>query len=186
MTMLLRMVNIRHPAASAVRGMLWQTQRCYDMHEPVLQSAGVASMGWDGSWMGGLAVWFSERDISVLGGGGLPWRCAAGECLVDMTTVHKKMLSEDWCEVAAWRCSDMLGHDGRMRVDLVSDGGWSHRMLGAQRCESKWRSAITELVEQWRAEYITHAGTVWRWVPMHVLEHNYLAQVTDAGEVSIF
>ena len=123
--MLLRMVNIRHPAASAARGMLWQTQRCYCMHEPMLQSADVASMGWDGTWMGGLAVWLSERDISVLGGGGLPRRYAAGACLVDMTTLHKKMLSEGCCEVAAWRCSDMLRHDGRVRVDLVSYGGWS-------------------------------------------------------------
>ena len=28
----LRMVNIKHPAASAVKGMMWQTQRCYGMH----------------------------------------------------------------------------------------------------------------------------------------------------------
>ena len=79
----------------------------------------------------------------------------------------------------------MLRHDGRMGVDLVSDGGRSHRMLGAQGCGSKWRSAVTELLEQWRAEYITHEGTVWRWDPTHVLEHGYLARVTEAGEVSI-
>ena len=155
------------------------------MHEPVLQSADVASMGCDGTWAGKLVVWLSERDVSVLGGDGLPWRCTADECLVDMTTVHKKMLSEGCCEVVAWRCSDMLRHDDRLRVDLVSDGGWFHRMLGALKCGGKWWSAVTELVEQWRAEHITHEGTVWRWDPMHVLEHRYLAQVTDAGEVSI-
>ena len=59
-------------------------------------------------------------------------------------------------------CSDMLRHDGRMRVDLVSDGGWSHRMLGAQKCGGKWRSTVKDLVEQWRAEHVTHEGTVWR------------------------
>ena len=64
----------------------------------------------------------------------------------------------------------MLRHDGRMRVDLVSDGGWSHRMLGAQKCGDKWQSTGEGLIEQWRAEHVTHEGTVWRWDPTHVAE----------------
>ena len=90
----------------------------------------------------------------------MPWRCAADECLVDMTDVHEKLLSEGCCEVAAWRCSDMLRHDGRTRVGLVSDGGWSHRMMGASKCGDKWQSTVEGLVEQWRAEHVIHEGTV--------------------------
>ena len=58
-SILLRMVNIKHPAASAVKGMLWKTQRLYGMHTPVLKSPDVAAMGWDGTWAGTLAMWLS-------------------------------------------------------------------------------------------------------------------------------
>ena len=97
-----------------------------------------------GGWAGSVALW---GGISVLCGGSLPWGCAVGGCLDDMTTVHKKVVSGGCCEVAAWGCSGMLGYGGWAGVGLVPNGGWPHRVLGAQNCGGKWRSTATKLVE---------------------------------------
>ena len=102
-----------------------------------------------------------------------------------MTVDLKKLVSEGCSEIAAWRCSDMLRHDGQVRVDLASEGGWAHKMMGTSRCDAKWRSAVITLVEQWRTDNDWRTDTVWRWDPTHILEHDYLAQVSPTGEVSL-
>ena len=57
--MLLRLVNMDHPVAGTVKGMLWETQRRYGTHEPVMEAACLRHMKWDGTWMGALAMWLA-------------------------------------------------------------------------------------------------------------------------------
>ena len=80
--MLLRLVHLNHPAASAVKGMLHEAQRTYGSHTPILEAADVCKMGWDGTWVGALASWLPSKDIAIKGGKCIPWRFAGDTCLV--------------------------------------------------------------------------------------------------------
>ena len=82
-SMLLRLVHLNHPAASAVKGMLYEAQRSYGSHTPILEADDVHKSGWHGTWVSALASWLSVRDISIKGGRGIPWRCEGDLCLVD-------------------------------------------------------------------------------------------------------
>ena len=65
-SMLLRLVHLDHPAASAVKGMLCVAQRSYGSHTPILEADDVHKSGWHGTWVSALASWLSVRDISVV------------------------------------------------------------------------------------------------------------------------
>ena len=53
--MVLRLVNLDHCVSKAIKGMLWETQRRYGTHVHVLEDKSIASMGWDGTFVGALA-----------------------------------------------------------------------------------------------------------------------------------
>ena len=54
-TMILRLVGFDRRASKAIKGMLWETQRRYGTHVPVLEDKSIAPMGWDGTFVGALA-----------------------------------------------------------------------------------------------------------------------------------
>jgi hypothetical protein len=94
-SMLLRLVHLDHPAASAVKGMLYEAQRSYGTYTLILEADDVHKSSWHGTWVSALASWLSVRDISVKGGRGIPWRCEGDLCLVDIPRSAEFMCVRD-------------------------------------------------------------------------------------------
>ena len=108
-----RLVNLDHCVAKAIKGMLWETQRRYGTHVPVLEDKSFAPMGWDGTFVGALAQRLATRDVEIVGGVDLPWRCKGGMCLVDLAPAEQKDMIAVGCSAnSVWRCSEAVHSDG--------------------------------------------------------------------------
>jgi hypothetical protein len=178
--MMLRLVNLDHCVSKAIKGMLWETQRRYGTHVPVLEDKSIASMGWDGTFVGALAQWLAARDVEIVGGAGLPWRCKGDMCLVDLAPPEKKDTIAVGCSAnSVWRCSEAVCGDGRIHCDLVHTGAWRSEHQADEQVA--WCEAVQDMVRAWWGEPGGQMERQWQWEAAHVVEHSFLAMALDDG-----
>ena len=82
--MFLRMISARHSISDAMQGSLWTLQRWVGSSTPVLEYEHVETIGWNGTWVGSLAICIRRQNISIVGGKGIPLMRAGDACLVDL------------------------------------------------------------------------------------------------------
>jgi hypothetical protein len=173
-SMLIRMLTARHPIAEAMRGSLWMLQRWVGSHTPVLEYEHVEEIGWNGTWIGALAISISRQAISVTGGEGIPLVREGDECLVDMVPVDMKRAMATGCWThSIWRLSDLYNSSGDRVHDLFT-GRWME--------PAGWRGLVLAALDEWEQR----DGALGDWRAEAIHDRRYAAIAgDDDGPVAV-
>jgi hypothetical protein len=161
--MFLRMVEARHTVSDAIKGSLWSLQRWVGSHTPALEYAHVEDIGWNGTWIGSLAICIRRVDISIVGGTGIPHMREGDACLVDLARPEDRKLVALGCWThSVWRISDLLTGGGDRSADFASS---------AWLAPAGWRDKVTDLLEGWTDSDLAPLGA---WNPDTIHDRRYL------------
>ena len=160
--MFLRMVDARHAIAGAMRGSLWTLQRWVGSNTPALQYEHIEAIGWNGTWIGALAMAMAKQGISIEGGKGIPHVRQQDACLVDLAPPERRQEMAIGCWThSVWRVSDLFNAQGLRAVDLhtahwMRPVGWRDLVLATL---STWEDATVpsadgDLLGPWIASAI--------------------------------
>jgi hypothetical protein len=96
-------------------------QRWVGTHTPVLEYQHLSAFGWNGTWLGAVALSLQDQNLTIVGGAGLPLVRKNDMCLVDMASAEdrQKMALGCWTH-SVWRLSDLYTLTGNRVSDLMS------------------------------------------------------------------
>jgi hypothetical protein len=153
--MFLRMVEARHTVSEAIRGSLWMLQRWIGSNTPALEYEHVEAIGWNGTWIGSLAICIRRAGLDIAGGLGIPHMRKGDACLVDLVAPADKPLVALGCWThSVWRVSDLINNAGDRSVDFTSCAwvqptGWLDKIVEVLDC---WADSSSAPLGAWHGD----------------------------------
>ena len=86
---------------------------------------------------------------------------------------------------SVWRYNDLLRHDGSPRTDLAGEQGRRSRLMGGTLEDRRWCTRVERVAVEWWTNQVGDCGVMWGWNPAQVMEHSYLARVTELDGVQL-
>ena len=97
----------------------------------------------------------------------------------------REQLAKGCSKHSAWRYSDLLRHDGSPRTDLAGEQGWGSKLMGGTLEDRRWCTRVEGMAAEWWTNQVNDCGVMWEWNPAQVMEHPYLATVTELDGVQL-
>lgn len=170
-SMLMRLIQIGHPISAAFKGAIERLQRWTGSGTPILQHPTPNDFEWEGTWMGTLANWLGNTNITIAGATAPPLLTDNDAFLVDLATPQQKSMVARGCRNhKVWRISELTDMNDEIHPDSEQDQPWD--------MDSEWCDNVQAIWHQWKSEH-PEPKQAQQWNPEAVLEHKVLAMIPE-------